>query len=217
MTYTGQVDPDGPWSDRIDGDVAVRKLSVGEMDNNVYILSCARTGQAAIIDAADDAPRIREALGDLDAVVVLQTHGHWDHIRAWDDLAADPGLPVWGHAADIELFGRSPDRRLEDGEELVLGHLVIHVLHTPGHTPGALQFLVHGQERPHLFSGDSLFPGGLGNTWGDVEKFEQLYREVTSKVFDPLPDHTWVYPGHGDDTTLGTERPHLREWYERKW
>ncbi len=215
--YDGHVEPDGPWADRTDGPVHVRKLSVGEMDNNVYVISCARTGRGVLVDAAANAPRLREAMAGTDVVAVLQTHGHWDHVRAWDDLRSEPGLPIWGHAADTELFPAPPDRALEHGEVLEIGDLAVEVLHTPGHTDGALQFLVRGAERPHLFSGDSLFPGGPGNTWGDQQRFTTLMDALEERVFAALPDETWVYPGHGDDTTLGAERPSIPAWRDRGW
>lgn len=215
-TYTGHVDPDGPWQERGDGRLLVRKLSVEEMDNDVYVVADAEAREAFLIDAAARPDRLREALDGFDPVAVLQTHGHWDHVRAWDDLRNDDGIPVWGHQGDADLFPRDADRWLEHGEVLRAGVIEVEVIHTPGHTPGSLQYLVRGEERPHLFTGDSLFPGGLGRTTSP-ENFEQLYAEVASKVFDALPDETWVYPGHGDDTTLGDERPQLLEWRSRGW
>jgi glyoxylase-like metal-dependent hydrolase (beta-lactamase superfamily II) len=217
MTYTGHVDADGDWQDRSDGDFRVRKLSVESMDNNVYVLTCATTSQAFVIDAAARPDRIRRALADVEPVAVLQTHGHWDHVRAWTALADDPGLEVWGHPGDAALFPAPLDQALSDGETLRAGRLNVEVIHTPGHTDGSLHFLVHGEDRPHLFTGDSLFPGGPGNTWGDAERFTRLMDGLEAKVFDRLPDETWVYPGHGDDTTLGAERPAVAEWRRRGW
>lgn len=214
--YSGHVAPDGPWIERTDGPLLVRKASVEAMDNNVYVVACARTRTAFLVDAAARPERLRELLGGFTPRAVLQTHGHWDHVRAWEALRADPGLEIWGHAADTELFPAPPDRALAGGERLAAGDVEIEVVHTPGHTPGSLQYLVQAPGRPHLFTGDSLFPGGLGRTTS-TERFEQLFAEVTGKVFDRLPDETWVYPGHGDDTTLGAERPHLDDWYARKW
>ncbi|MBW3576390.1 MAG: MBL fold metallo-hydrolase [Actinobacteria bacterium] len=213
--YSGHVDPGGGPVERRDGRLLVRKLSVGDMDNNVYVVADASTGAAMIVDAAADAERIRQAASDLEPVAVLQTHGHWDHVRAWPDLATDPGLDVWGHADDRELFPREPDRLLDDGDQLQLGGMRVEVIHTPGHTPGSINFLVGADQRPHLFTGDSLFPGGVGRT--TPETFPQLFDNVKKKLFARLPDETWVYPGHGDDTTLGRERPHLDEWRARGW
>lgn len=216
-SYTGHVEPDGPWQDRVDGPVRIRKLSVEEMDNNVYVVSCTTTGQALLVDAAARPDRLRAALHDVEPVAVVQTHGHWDHVRAWQDLVADPGLPVWGHVGDAELFPTAVDRGLLDDEVLEVGELRVRVMHVPGHTPGSLLFLVEGAERPHLVTGDSLFPGGPGNTWGDPVAFAQLMDGLEHRVFGTLPDHTWVYPGHGDDTTLGAERPSIPEWRARGW
>lgn len=217
MGYTGHVEPDGDWQDRVDGPVRVRKLSVEQMDNNVYVVSCTHTGEALLVDAAARPARLREAVADVSPVAVVQTHGHWDHVRAWEALREDPGLPVWGHPGDAELFPTAVDRELADGEVLEVGDLRVEVIHTPGHTDGSLHYLVQGDERPHLFTGDSLFPGGAGNTWGDADRFVRLMDGLESKVFGRLPDDTWVYPGHGDDTTLGAERPALPEWRERGW
>lgn len=217
MTYTGHVETDGDWQDRVDGPVRIRKLAVEQMDNNVYVVSCTRTGEALLVDAAARPDRLREALADVTPLAVVQTHGHWDHVRAWDDLAADPGLAVWGHPGDAELFPRALDQELSDGDSLVVGELDVQVIHTPGHTDGSLHYLVRGDERPHLFTGDSLFPGGPGNTWGDADRHAQLMDGLEQKVFGELPDDTWVYPGHGDDTTLGDERPNLPEWRARGW
>lgn len=217
MDYSGHVEPDGPWQERTDGPVLLRKLSVEEMDNNVYVIACAATAQALLVDAAARPDRLREAMADFHVQAIVQTHGHWDHVRAWQALAADPGLPVWGHAGDGDLFPAPLDRELQHGEVLKVGDLEVEAVHTPGHTPGSLQFLVHGDERPHLVSGDSLFPGGPGNTWGDAAKFAQLMDNLEERIFGRLPDETWVYPGHGDDTTLGDERPKIPEWRERGW
>ena len=217
MAYTGHVEPDGAWQERVDGRVRIRKLSVGEMDNNVYVVSCVRTGAALLVDAADRPERLREAVADVEPVAVVQTHGHFDHVRAWEALRSDPGLAVWGHPGDAELFPRPVDRELADGETLGVGDLEVEVLHVPGHTEGSLLYLVSGDERPHLVSGDTLFPGGPGNTFGSSENHARIMDGLEERVFVRLPDETWVYPGHGDDTTLGAERPHLAEWRERGW
>jgi glyoxylase-like metal-dependent hydrolase (beta-lactamase superfamily II) len=217
MAYTGHVEPDGDWQDRSDGPLLLRKLSVEDFDNNVYVVACARTRRALLIDVAARPERLAEALADRDPVAAAQTHGHWDHIRAWDGVRDDLGLPVWGHPGDAELFPRPLDRELEDGELLSIGDVEVEVIHLPGHTEGSLLYLVNGQERPHLISGDTLFPGGPGNTFGNATNHRRIMDGLETKVFARLPDETWVYPGHGDDTTLGQERPHLAEWRERGW
>jgi len=217
MSYTGHVEPDGPWQDRQDGPLRLRKLSVEEFDNNVYVLSCARTGKALLVDVAARPERLAEAVADVDPIAAVQTHGHWDHIRAWDGVRDDLGLPVWGHPGDAELFPRPVDRELAGGERLAVGDLEVEVIHLPGHTEGSLLYLVAGNERPHLITGDTLFPGGPGNTFGSAENHRRIMDGLEQLIFDRLPDETWVYPGHGDDTTLGDERPHLPEWRERGW
>ncbi len=217
MTYSGHVVPDGERIERVDGPVRIRKFSVEEMDNNVYVIACVRTGAALVVDAAARPERIRQEVADLSPVAVVQTHGHWDHVRAWGELEADPGLPIWGHPGDAELFPDEVERPLEDGDVLEVGDLRIEVLHVPGHTEGSLLYLVRGDERPHLITGDSLFPGGPGNTFGNAENHRRLMDGLETRVFGRLPDETWVYPGHGDDTTLGAERPSLPEWRARGW
>ena len=211
------MSPGGPWLDRVDGSVAIRKLSVSEMDNNVYVISCVATGVALVIDAADDARRIREALVGLEPTAIAQTHGHWDHVRAWEDLRDDPGLPIWGHPGDLDLFPHEPDRLLAHGDRLTVGDLEVEVIHIPGHTPGSCLYRVAGAEREHLFTGDTLFPGGPGNTRGNARDFAQIMDGLTSEVFARFDDSAWIYPGHGNDTTVGTERPHLDEWRARGW
>lgn len=215
--YTGHVEPDGPWQERTDGHLLIRKRSVGEMDNDVYVVACTRTRDALLVDVADRGDLLVGMLGGLSPVAAVQTHGHWDHVRAWDEIRDDAGVEVWGHPGDAELFPRPVDRELTGGETIAVGELEVAVLHLPGHTEGSLLYLVEGEERPHLFSGDTLFPGGPGNTFGSADAHARIMDGLEAQVFGPLPDETWVYPGHGDDTTLGAERPHLAEWRERGW
>jgi glyoxylase-like metal-dependent hydrolase (beta-lactamase superfamily II) len=215
--YTGHVEPDGDWIERTDGPVLVRKLSVESFDNNVYVLACARTRQALLVDVAARPERLAEAVEGFEVLAAVQTHGHWDHVRAWDGVRDELGLPVWGHEGDAELFPRPVDRALGDGDRLAVGDLEVEVLHVPGHTEGSLLYLVEGAARPHLVTGDTLFPGGPGNTFGSADNHRRIMDGLEARVFDRLPDETWVYPGHGDDTTLGTERPHLQEWRDRGW
>lgn len=213
---TAHVEPGGAVLELRDGPFVLRKRSVEEMDNDVYLLGDAGSGRALLVDAAARADLLLAMADGFEVVACVQTHGHWDHVRAWDDLVA-AGVPVWGHAADTELFPHAVDRALEGGEVLSLGEVDVEVLHTPGHTPGSLQYLVRAADHPHLCSGDSLFPGGPGNTWGDAERFDQLMTHLETQVFGGLPDTTWVHPGHGDGTTLGTERPNVAEWRDRGW
>jgi glyoxylase-like metal-dependent hydrolase (beta-lactamase superfamily II) len=212
----GHVEPDGEWLDRTDGHLLLRKLSVEEFDNNVYVVACTRTGDALLVDVAARPERLVQALEGFRAVAAVQTHGHWDHIRAWDGVRDDAGIEVWGHPADAELFPRPVDRELQGGDRLTVGDLEVEVIHLPGHTEGSLLYLVEGDERLHLLSGDTLFPGGPGNTFGSSEDHARIMDGLEA-LFDRLPDETAVHPGHGDDTTIGTERPHLTEWRERGW
>lgn len=210
------VEPGGDWVDHADGEVALRKVSVGSMDNNVYVVRCVASGRSLVVDAAVDAARLRESIGDSEPVAVVQTHGHWDHVRAWDDLRADPGLEIWGHPADADLFPRSVDRALADGDVLEVGNLRVEVMHVPGHTPGSCTYVVTGADRTHLVTGDTLFPGGPGKTTSP-DDFARIMDGLQRRVFDRFDDDTRVHPGHGDSTTLGAERPHLDEWRARGW
>ncbi len=209
--------PGGPILSSLDGPLVLRRRSVSDMDNNVLVLACARTRTAIVVDAADDAAAIRELCADLLPLAVVQTHGHWDHVRAWEELAADPGLEIWGHEGDLALYPHPPDRLLIDGQQLQVGDLRVEVLHLPGHTEGSLLLLAHGAERDWLVSGDTLFPGGPGSTQGDPERHATIMDGLEQRVFVRLADPTVVLPGHGDTTTIGMERPHLREWRERGW
>lgn len=217
MDDAWHVEADGDWLDRQDGDVAIRKVSVEEMDNNVYVVRCTATGRALVVDAAARPGRIRESIGDADVVAVVQTHGHWDHVRAWDALRDDPGVGIWGSPADTDLFPRPVDRELHDGDVLAVGDVEVEVIHLPGHTPGSLLYVVHGAQRDHLFSGDTLFPGGPGNTFGDDDAFVRIMDGLEEQVFARFDDDTIVHPGHGDATTIGAERPSLDVWRERGW
>jgi glyoxylase-like metal-dependent hydrolase (beta-lactamase superfamily II) len=213
----GHVEPGGPAAVgtlQVDGvDVEIRKLSVSAMDNNVYVLTDLGRGEALLIDAADDAPRLLDELGDRRLAAIFTTHGHWDHVRALDDVARATGAPVILHPGDAQRAGRQPDQPAEDGMRLAFGDAAVELRHTPGHTRGSTCAVLGGT---HLFSGDTLFPGGPGATFGDADAFATIMDSLRTKLFT-LADHTWVYPGHGDDTTLGVERPHLDEWQARGW
>ncbi|HSK90689.1 MAG TPA: MBL fold metallo-hydrolase [Euzebyales bacterium] len=223
--YPGHVEPRGePIHRTIDhgaSTVRLTKLSVGPMDNNCYILADVDAGEALVIDAADDPQRILDAVGDLRVTVVLTTHGHQDHWQALDAVARTTGATVVHHAADRARIPRAPDHTVEHGTWLTFGRTRVEVRHTPGHTDGSICVLLtgHAADRPqsatHLFSGDTLFPGGPGKTQG-AEQFDQIMRSLREHLF-VLPDDTWVYPGHGDDTTLGHERGRLDQWQARGW
>ena len=215
----GHVEPGGPTLTRAaaleGGGIAVRKLSVGPMDNNCYVLVDQATERALLIDAADDAGRILRDLDDVRVDAIVTTHGHADHWQALDAVAARTGASAHLHPADAPMVPRAADVELEHGMAIPFGEASVTVLHTPGHTPGSVCVLLEGPE-PWLFTGDTLFPGGPGGTFGDAGAFAQIMRALRERVF-ALPDETRVCPGHGDDTTLGAERPHLDEWEARGW
>ena len=190
----------------------IHKVVVGPMDNNVYVLRCTETGEAVLLDAATEHDRLLELCRALGVRSVLETHGHWDHIQAVPELR-DAGYEVHVTAQDADMLP-SYDQILDDDSVVTVGRLRLRTIHTPGHTPGSMCFLVEGA--PVLFSGDTLFPGGVGNTSFPGGDFPTIIREVESKLFT-LPAETRVLPGHGDPTTIGTERPHLQEWIDRGW
>ncbi|MEE8603638.1 MBL fold metallo-hydrolase [Euzebya tangerina] len=211
----GHVETGGPAAVRQVGDgqgghVEIRKLSVGPMDNNCYVLVSG--GEALLIDAANDAERILEAVEDLDVVTIMTTHGHQDHWQALAAVAEATGAEVVYHPADDDMIPVEADRHVDHGVELSFGSAGVRLIHNPGHTPGSTSVLL-GES--HVFTGDTLFPGGIGRTHSR-EEFDVAYEHVVEHLFS-LPDDTWVYPGHGDDTTIGDERPSLEEWRERGW
>ena len=198
---------------RDDPVMTVRRVpSAGPFDNNVYVVGSPGTGKAVIVDAAADPERIIAACQGLTPQMVLTTHGHSDHLGALDAVQQTFDIPFLLHPADVPIAGRSPDEPLADGQEIVVGDIALHVVATPGHTPGSVCFVVE----PFLFSGDTLFPGGPGATRWEYSSFGQIMDSLEQRLFR-LPDPTLVYPGHGEPTTIGEERPHLAEWRERGW
>ncbi len=211
MTYHGAVKVGGAPDVRELAHLIVTKVAVGPHDNNAYLLRCRATDEQLLIDAAADAPVLLETVGPRLAAVVT-THRHRDHWGALAEVVAVTGARTMAGRIDAEGIDVPTDLLLEDGSVLRFGQIELTVRHLVGHTPGAIVLVYDDpQGHPHLFTGDCLFPGGVGNTWGDPAAFDSLFRDVTEKIFDRLPDETWVYPGHGDDTTLGAERPHLPE------
>jgi glyoxylase-like metal-dependent hydrolase (beta-lactamase superfamily II) len=196
----------------VDQALAITKLVVGPMDNNVYIVTCGSTNEAVIIDAATEVDSILDALGEIRPRAVLTTHGHADHIQAAPEVCRRLGIPFRIHPADVPLAGLDTSQPIADGELIEVGDLVITALHTPGHTPGSTCFLV-GE---HLFSGDTLFPGGPGATRFPYSNFDTIMESLDRRLF-VLPDETVVYPGHGADTTIGAERSDLETWRARRW
>ena len=218
MTYTGEVVVDGDAAVRELPDLVVSKLAVGEYNNNSYLLRCTKTGSQVLIDAAAQADRLLALIGDggLDAIVT--THAHRDPWSALEEVAQATGAITIAHEIDAYEIAVATNRKVDEGAEIEVGDVTLSVIHLVGHTPGSIA-LIYNDPRgaPHIWTGDCLFPGGVGNTWNDPERFASLYEGVRAKVFDALPDETWVYPGHGSDTTLGAERPHLDVWLARGW
>ena len=196
-----------------DTQAEIHKLVVGPVDNNVFVLRCRATGQSVLIDAANEHEKLLELCKALDVRKVLETHGHWDHIQAVPQVR-DAGYEVGitgPDSAELEAY----DFVLDDDSVIQVGRLRLHTIFTPGHTPGSMCFLVEGS--PVLFSGDTLFPGGPGNTSYPGGDFEQIIRSIDERLFSPLDAATVVLPGHGDDTTIGAERPRLQEYVDRGW
>lgn len=196
-----------------DADAEVHKVVVGPMDNNVYVLRCRSTGAAVLIDAANEHERLLDLCRALGVGQVLETHGHWDHIQAVPQLR-DAGYSVHVTERDAAMLP-SYDELLEDESVVEVGRLRLRTIHTPGHTPGSTCFALEGA--PLLFSGDTLFPGGPGNTSFEGGDFATIIRSLEDRLFSPLAADTLVLPGHGDSTTIGTESPHLQEWIDRGW
>ena len=217
MAYHGAVKVGGPPDVRELAHLIISKVAVGPYDNNAYLLRCRATDEQLLIDAAADAPVLLETVGDRLATVVT-THRHHDHWGALAEVVAATGARTAASRIDAEALDVPTDLLLDDGDVLRVGQVELTVRHLVGHTPGAIVLVYDDpQGHPHVFTGDCLFPGGVGNTWGDSAAFDSLFRDVNEKLFDVLPDEAWVYPGHGGDTTLGAERPALPEWRERGW
>ncbi len=219
-SYTGHVESQTAARRTLPG-VSIIKMSVGPMDNNVYLVTCAATGESLLIDAANDPELVVRLVGEHapKLALIVTTHQHFDHWQALAAVAEASGAPTAAHELDAEALPIPPERLLAGGDVLTLGHLTFDVIHLRGHTPGSVALALRPDaERTavQLFTGDCLFPGGVGKTW-EPGAFEQLLDDVTNRVFGAYGDETVVYPGHGDDTTLGAERPHLQEWRDRGW
>lgn len=196
-----------------DSQVEIHKTVVGPMDNNVYIVRCKQTGDSVLVDAANEHEQLLELCSTLGVRRVLETHGHWDHIQAVPQLR-DAGYDVGVTAADAAMLP-SYDTVLEDDSVISVGRLQLHTILTPGHTPGSMCFAIEGS--PVLLSGDTLFPGGPGNTKFEYGSFPTIIESIERRLLAPFSPDTIVMPGHGADTTIGTERPHLDEWVARGW
>ena len=221
--YTGQVKPGAGPDVRELAHLTITKVAVDpQMSNNCYLLRCRHTGQQVLIDAAAESETLLPLIGEAGLTTVVTTHQHWDHHRALADVVSATGAEVVAGAPDAEAIsdqtGVPVSRAVAQGDTVAVGDCTLEVIAIAGHTPGSIALLYDDPDgHPHLFTGDSLFPGGVGNTFGDKAAFAQLIDEVETKVFGRLPDDTWFYPGHGDDSTLGAERPALPEWRDRGW
>ena len=217
MTYTGEVEVGGPADIReIDG-ITLSKVAIGPMNNNAYLLRDSSSGHALLIDAAAEPDRLIGLIRDIPVEKIVTTHQHRDHWGALADVKASTGAITVAHPLDAGGIPVPTDEFVSDEGVIRFGGVEMEAIHLVGHTPGSIALLLRASDRPHLFTGDCLFPGGVGNTQQDAARFSSLLAGVRAKIFDRLPDETWVYPGHGGDTTLGAERPHLEEWSERGW
>lgn len=219
-TYTGHVEP-GTVARRTLPGATIIKTSVGPMDNNAYLVSCSRTGETLLIDAANDPEQLIGLVHEHAPTVelIVTTHQHGDHWQALKAVADATGAPTAAHELDAGPLPVPPARFLSDGDTIAVGDLVFDVIHLRGHTPGSVALALRPTvDRPatQLFTGDCLFPGGPGRTT-TPEEFDSLMTGLETQVFDVYGDDTVVYPGHGDDTNLGDERPHLAEWRKRGW
>ncbi|OBJ59714.1 MBL fold metallo-hydrolase [Mycobacterium sp. 1423905.2] len=218
--YTGHVDPGSAARRTLPG-VTIVKASVGPMDNNAYLVTCSATGETLLIDAANDADVLLDLIRRYapTLTLIVTSHQHFDHWQALAAVAQTTGAPTAAHEIDAEPLPVQPDRLLAHGDTVQIGELRFDVIHLRGHTPGSVALALNGPATggvTQLFTGDCLFPGGVGKTWQPGD-FTQLIDDVSSRVFDVYDDSTVIYPGHGDDTVLGQERPHLDEWRERGW
>ena len=217
MTYSGAVRVGGPADVHELTDLMISKVAVGAMNNNAYLLRCRATGEQLLIDAAAEAGTLLRLIGDDGIASVVTTHRHGDHWQALAEVVAATGARTYAGRYDAEGITVPTDVLVDDGGTLRVGEVVLTARHLVGHTPGSIALVYddpHGA--PHLFTGDCLFPGGPGRTTLPND-FNSLMDDIEAKLFDQLPDETWVYPGHGHDTTLGAERPHLTEWRARGW
>jgi glyoxylase-like metal-dependent hydrolase (beta-lactamase superfamily II) len=216
--YTGRVSVGGTPDVHELPELIITKTAVGPMANNAYVLRCRATDEQLLVDAANEAATLLEVIGGDGLASVVTTHRHPDHWQALREVVDATGARTYAGRDDTEGIPVRTDVPLADGDTVRVGRVRLTARHLVGHTPGSVALVYddpHGH--PHVFTGDCLFPGGVGNTHGDPAAFTSLLDGVTAKLFDVLPDETWVYPGHGDDTTLGAERPHLAEWRARGW
>jgi glyoxylase-like metal-dependent hydrolase (beta-lactamase superfamily II) len=216
MDYTGDVTVGGPGQTRELSSLTVTKVAVGPYDNNAYLLRCRRTGQALLVDAADEPEVLLATVGEAGLGAVVTTHQHSDHWQALAAVVGATGARTFAGEDDADAIPVPTDVRLRHGQTVQVGDVSLEVIHLRGHTPGSVALRYRDPSgTDHLFTGDALFPGGVGKT--TRETFPQLFADVRDRVFDVMADDTWFYPGHGADSTLGAERPHLDEWRARGW
>ena len=216
MSYSGDVTVGGPADVRELPHLIITKTAVGPFENNCYLLRCRATGRQSLIDAADSPEVLLDLIGAEGIDTVITTHSHGDHWQALPMVAEATAATTIAHPLDAGDLPLDIQMLVENGDEIEVGNVRLEVIHLRGHTPGGIALLYDDPEGPpHLFTGDSLFPGGVGRT--TPETFPQLYADVTERIFTRLPDETWFYPGHGNDSTLGAERPSLDEWRDRGW
>ena len=221
--YDGEVVPGGPSDVRRLPEAVIRKAAVAATENNCYLVTCRRTGRQLLVDAADDAPRLTALVaegaedGGAGLDLVVTTHQHWDHHRALAAVLSATGAASAAGRQDADALPVRPGRLLDHGDVVTVGDLSLEVAHLRGHTPGSVALVLRSTDGSvHAFTGDSLFPGGPGRTTSPQD-FTSLMDDLEERIFGVLPDTTWIYPGHGKDSTLGAERPRLGEWRARGW
>ncbi len=217
MSYSGEVEVGGPADTREAGDLVITKVAVGEMSNNAYLLRCAITGEQALIDAAAEPDTLLGLVGDAGLARVITTHSHPDHWQALAPVVEASSAETVASPVDAEEIPVPTTNPVTDGARVRVGSCELEVIGLVGHTPGSIALVYDDPDGiVHLFTGDSLFPGGPGRT-SNPEDFTSLMDDLEAKIFDRFDDDTWFYPGHGNDSTLGTERPALPEWRARGW
>lgn len=204
---------------QLPGGISIHRSVVGSLANNVWLIRQAN-GPSILIDAADNAPEIERLIGSDELALIITTHQHHDHIGALAEIAEKTGADVLAGTPDcaaIETQTRVRPDGVWQGDTIELGDLVLDVIGLVGHTPGSIALALEVEGAPiHLFTGDSLFPGGPGKTH-TPDDFQSLMGDLEAKVFGEYDDDTVVLPGHGEGTTIGHERGHLEEWWARGW
>lgn len=217
VRYHGHVEPGGVPAVRELAQLIITKVSVGPLDNNAYVLRCRTTGDELLIDAAAEPDRLLETCGAGPLRYVVTTHQHPDHWQALHDVVQATGAVTVAHPDDAGDILVPTSEMVTDGDTINFGDCALTVIHLVGHTPGSIALLYDDPTGPpHLWTGDSLFPGGPGRTTSP-DDFDSIMADLLAKVFDRLPDETWFYPGHGNDSTLGAERASIPAWLARRW